>query len=53
MLTGYGAKTLPGVREALEGRRYAEAQTYVAIIARTLDGYSARLEAETAELGRP
>jgi N-acetylated-alpha-linked acidic dipeptidase len=44
VLTGYGAKTLPGVREAIEGRRWSEAQSYIAITARTLDAYSERLE---------
>jgi N-acetylated-alpha-linked acidic dipeptidase len=44
MLTGYGAKTLPGVREAIESRRWAEAQTYIGLTARTLDAYSDRLE---------
>jgi N-acetylated-alpha-linked acidic dipeptidase len=29
LLTGYAAKTLPGVREAIEGRRWSEAQDYV------------------------
>ena len=30
LLTGYGAKTLPGVREAIEGRRWSEATDYIA-----------------------
>ncbi len=50
MLTGYGAKTLPGIREAIEGRRWAEAQAYVGVVARTLDGYSSRLEQTTTSL---
>ena len=50
VLTGYGAKTLPGVREAIEGRRWAEAQTYVAKTAKVLDAYSARVDAATAVL---
>ena len=50
MLTGYGAKTLPGIREAIESRRWAEAQAYIAVVARTLDGYSSRLEQTTTSL---
>ena len=50
MLTGYGAKTLPGVREALEGRRWAEAQTYVGRTAAVLDAARAQIDAATAIL---
>jgi N-acetylated-alpha-linked acidic dipeptidase len=50
VLTGYGAKTLPGVREAIEGRRWAEAQTYVSKTAKVLDAYAARVDAATAAL---
>lgn len=44
-LTGYGAKTLPGVREAIEQRRFADATSYVARTAAVLDAYAARLDA--------
>jgi N-acetylated-alpha-linked acidic dipeptidase len=50
MLTGYGAKTLPGVREALEGRRWAEAQTYVSRTAAALDAARVQIDAATAIL---
>jgi N-acetylated-alpha-linked acidic dipeptidase len=50
MLTGYGAKTLPGVREAIEGRRWGEAQDYVAKTAAAIDAARARIEAATALL---
>jgi N-acetylated-alpha-linked acidic dipeptidase len=50
VLTGYGAKTLPGVREAIEGRRWAEAQTYVGRTAKVLEDYAARVDAATAAL---
>jgi N-acetylated-alpha-linked acidic dipeptidase len=43
--TGYGAKTLPGVREAIEERRFADAATYARLTAAALDAYSARLDA--------
>lgn len=50
MLTGYGVKTVPGVREAIEGRRWAEADRYAVITAGVLDGYRARLDRLTALL---
>src|SRR6185312_13434528 len=33
MLTGYGVKTVPGVREAIEGRRWSEADHYAVVTA--------------------
>ena len=48
MFTGYGAKTLPGVREAIEERRFADADAYAKITAAAIDRYAARLEAATA-----
>jgi len=50
MLTGYGAKTLPGVREAIEGRRWAEATDYIARTAAALDAASAKLDEATKQL---
>ena len=48
--TGYGAKTLPGVREALEERRFADAEKYIGLTAQALDAYSAELDKATAVL---
>jgi N-acetylated-alpha-linked acidic dipeptidase len=42
--TGYGVKTLPGIREAIEQRNWPEAQEQIGIAATALDGYSAALE---------
>jgi len=50
LLTGYGVKTLPGVREAIEGQRWDEAVEYAKIIAGVLDSYSAHLDKATALL---
>ncbi|MEO8777721.1 MAG: transferrin receptor-like dimerization domain-containing protein [Rhodanobacter sp.] len=50
MLTGYGVKTVPGVREAIEGRRWDEADRYAVITAKVLDGYRAQLDQLTALL---
>jgi N-acetylated-alpha-linked acidic dipeptidase len=44
LLTGYGAKTLPGVREAIEQRRWEEANEYVLRTAAILAGYCDRLD---------
>jgi N-acetylated-alpha-linked acidic dipeptidase len=48
--TGYGTKTLPGVREAIEGRRWSEAEHYAGIIAGVLNAYADRIEKITALL---
>ena len=47
-LTGYGAKTLPGVREAIEQRRFDDARAYVGKTAAVLNAYSDRLDAAVA-----
>jgi len=51
-LTGYGAKTLPGVREAIEQRRFDDARTYVVRTAKVLEDYANRLDAAVA-MARP
>lgn len=43
--TGYGVKTLPGVREAIEQRNFAEAQQQIEIVAKTLEAYNQQVEA--------
>jgi N-acetylated-alpha-linked acidic dipeptidase len=50
MLTGYGVKTVPGVRESIESDQWDVANEYSAITASVLDAYSARLERATAVL---
>ncbi|GGE10583.1 folate hydrolase [Polymorphobacter glacialis] len=49
--TGYGAKTLPGVREAIEERRFTDANRYAALTAAALDRYATRLDTARAVLG--
>src|SRR5207244_657212 len=51
--TGYGVKTLPGVREAIEQRRWPEVDQYMNIIAGVLNAYSERLDEATAALDQP
>ncbi|MFN7933057.1 MAG: M28 family peptidase [Bryobacteraceae bacterium] len=43
--TGYGVKTLPGVREAIEQRNWAEAEAQIQRLSETLNRYSAFIEA--------
>jgi N-acetylated-alpha-linked acidic dipeptidase len=49
-LTGYGAKTLPGVREAIEQQRWADATSYIKLTADALNAYSDRLDAAVVVL---
>ncbi|MGH8219112.1 MAG: transferrin receptor-like dimerization domain-containing protein [Steroidobacteraceae bacterium] len=47
-LTGYGAKTLPGIREAIEGGRWGVANEYIRRTAHALDVCSERLDRAAA-----
>ena len=51
-LTGYGAKTLPGVREAIEDERWADVETYTALTARAVEMYAEGLEEGVRVMGR-
>lgn len=42
--TGYGVKTLPGIREAIEGRRWDEANQYMGVVSHALNAYSDRMD---------
>ncbi|MGH9479794.1 MAG: transferrin receptor-like dimerization domain-containing protein, partial [Terriglobales bacterium] len=48
--TGYGVKTLPGVREAIEQKDYALAATEEQVIVTALDGFTAQIRAARAKL---
>jgi len=48
--TGYGVKTLPGVREAIEQRNWPEAADEIAIVAKTLDQVSGEIDRATEKL---
>jgi N-acetylated-alpha-linked acidic dipeptidase len=50
LYTGYGVKTLPGVREAIEQRRWPEADQYMTIVSAVLNAYGERLDETTAVL---
>ena len=48
--TGYGVKTLPAVREAIEQRNWKEAEEQAVVVGRTLAGFAAQLDRVTALL---
>ncbi len=48
--TGYGAKTLPGIREGIEEKRYPEAEHEVTRVAKALEDYAAAVNQAAAEL---
>jgi N-acetylated-alpha-linked acidic dipeptidase len=45
--TGYGVKTLPAVREAIELRRWREAEEQAVVVGRTLEGFAEQVERAT------
>jgi N-acetylated-alpha-linked acidic dipeptidase len=48
--TGYGVKTLPGIREGIEERHYAEAQEQINRVAQVLENYTAKIKQANALL---
>jgi len=50
--TGYGVKTLPGIREAIEQRNWKEATEQIEIAAKTLETFSGELDRCTDLLRR-
>ena len=44
LYTGYGVKTLPGIREAIEERRWDEADRYIGVVSHAINAYSGRLD---------
>jgi len=48
--TGYGVKTLPGIREALEQRDWQEAEEQIVIVSGILEEFARQIEAATAIL---
>ena len=50
--TGYGVKTVPGVREAIEAKAWAEAETEIARVARALMAESEHVDELAAILER-
>jgi len=50
--TGYAPKTMPGVREAIEEKRYTEAEEQVLNIAKVLQAEAELIDQATAEIGK-
>lgn len=48
--TGYGVKTLPGAREAIEQKNWVEAAEQIKIISQTLDAMSSQVEVAARKL---
>jgi N-acetylated-alpha-linked acidic dipeptidase len=46
--TGYGVKTLPGVREAIEERRWDEATAQIPVVSQTLEALAMQIDRATA-----
>jgi N-acetylated-alpha-linked acidic dipeptidase len=46
--TGYGVKTIPGVREAIEERRWDDATAQIPIVAQTLEAMATQIDRATA-----
>jgi N-acetylated-alpha-linked acidic dipeptidase len=42
--TGYGVKTLPGIREGIEEKSWSEAQQYIDEVARVLNAYATQVQ---------
>ncbi|HEX8639306.1 MAG TPA: transferrin receptor-like dimerization domain-containing protein, partial [Pyrinomonadaceae bacterium] len=42
--TGYGVKTLPSVREAIEQRDWREAQEQISIVAKTIENFAGEID---------
>lgn len=48
--TGYGVKTVPGVREGIEQKRYAEAEQEIVRVAKALEDDAQVIDAAAKEL---
>ena len=48
--TGYGVKTVPGVREGIEQKRYSEAEQEVTRVAKTIENEAAIVDSAAAQL---
>jgi N-acetylated-alpha-linked acidic dipeptidase len=51
--TGYEPKTVPGVREGIEEKRYAEADQEIVRVAKALQDESALIESAAQALEKP
>ena len=51
--TGYGVKTLPGIREAIEQREWKEAAMEIPVVANTLENVAGQIDKITELLKSP
>ena len=51
--TGYGVKTLPAIREAIEQRNWKEAQEGINVVAQTIQTYNKQVQQAISLLGKP
>ena len=51
--TGYGTKTMPGIREAIEDERFDDAANIIGLTAAALKAYAAQLDQATQMLNGP
>ena len=42
--TGYGVKTVPGVREAIEQKQWSDANAQIESVSKVIEGYAAEVE---------
>ena len=52
LFTGYGVKTLPGIREAIEERQWQDVDRNVTMVASVLEAYSSRLDQAATAMKR-
>jgi N-acetylated-alpha-linked acidic dipeptidase len=45
--TGYGVKTLPGIREAIEQRNWKEASDEIVVVSNTIENFAAQIDKAT------
>ncbi|HYM95263.1 MAG TPA: transferrin receptor-like dimerization domain-containing protein, partial [Chitinophagaceae bacterium] len=50
--TGYGVKTLPAIREAIEQRNWKEAQESIEIVSKTMEAYTQQVLQATNVIGK-
>jgi N-acetylated-alpha-linked acidic dipeptidase len=50
--TGYGVKTMPGVRESIEQKQYPDAEREIVRVAKALDRETTLIDAAAADLER-
>lgn len=51
--TGYGVKTLPGIREAIEQRNWKEAQANIGIVSSVIQAYNKEVQQAASLLAKP